>query len=269
MNQHLQRCLTGLIGTPLLVAFISFTSERVFSLFILLLIQIAVWEYNRLAFGSEGYSSEKCSIVIFATAIAIAAYSCNFAILTAVLTFSLLLSALLFLLQIRAAAIEMSNMGKVVLGFMYMPLLISSFIFMRQAAHGVQWIIFTLALAFSGDIAGLYAGKLFGKRSLQVNLSPGKTVEGTLGVLVGSTLGGMVFQHFFFQELPLMDAAILGFFGGMMGQLGDLFESALKRSADVKDAGHIIPGHGGVMDRLDSVSFIAPLICYYQYLPLK
>lgn len=269
MNQHLQRCLTGLIGTPLLIAFVSFTSEKVFSLFIFLLIQIAVWEYNRLAFGSKGYRSEKYSIVIFAVAIAIAAYLCNFALLTAVLTFSLLLSALLFLLQIRTAVIEMSNMGKVVLGFMYMPLLISSFIFMRQTAHGVQWIIFTLSLAFSGDIAGLYAGKLFGKRPLQVNLSPGKTVEGTLGLLAGSTLGGMVFQHFFFQELPLMDAAMLSFFGGILGQLGDLFESALKRSAAVKDAGHIIPGHGGVMDRFDSISFIAPLICYYQYLLLK
>lgn len=269
MNQDLQRCITGLIGTPLLIVMVIYASEEVFSLFILLLIQIAVWEYNRLSFGSEGYTREKISLYLFASAITISAYICNFPLMLSVLTYSFLLSALLFLMQIKTDTIESSCMGKVVLGFMYMPLLMSSFILMRQTSHGVQWIIFTLSLAFCGDIFGLYTGKIFGKRRLQANLSPGKTVEGTLGLISGSILGGMVFQHFFFQELPLIHAVILSSFGGILGQLGDLFESALKRSAGVKDAGYIFPGHGGILDRFDSVSFIAPFIYSYQYFLLR
>lgn len=269
MRQHAQRIFTGLVGAPLLIAFVIHTSEMVFSFLIFLLIQVAVWEYNRLAFGSKEYLLEKSSVYIFAAAITIAAYLSNSSLMIAVLAYSFLLSALLFIFQIKAEAIDCSSMGKVVLGFMYMPLLLSSFILMRQTSHGVKWVIFTLTLAFCGDIFGLYFGKLFGKHRLQANLSPGKTVEGTLGLVIGSILGGLLFQHLFFSELPLVHAVIISFFGGILGQLGDLFESALKRIAGVKDAGHIFPGHGGILDRFDSVSFIAPFVHYYQCFLLR
>ena len=83
--------------------------------------------------------------------------------------------------------------------------------------------------------------------------------------MCGSLLGGVIFQQLIFTELPLIHALIMGAGGGILGQLGDLFESALKRSAGVKDAGFIFPGHGGILDRLDSLSFIAPFVFYYQH----
>ncbi len=268
LSHHLQRWITGLYCIPLLL-FVIYSAAWLFSLFILIIIQIAVWEYNRLVFGKDGYTWEKGELYIFAAALAFSAYLGDFSIMTLVMIFCLLLSAFVFLLQVRLQEMDMARMGKVVLGFMYIPLLMSAFIMLRQAPQGVKWVILTLILAFCGDIFGYYTGKIAGKRKLYARVSPGKTVEGTIGLLFGSILGGVIFQQFFFRELLLGDALILGAFGGMLGQLGDLFESALKRSAGVKDAGSMFPGHGGILDRLDSLSFIAPFIYYYERFILR
>jgi len=155
------------------------------------------------------------------------------------------------------------------LGFMYLPLLMSYFILLRLLPDGVLWVFFTLTVAFSGDVFAFYIGKTIGKRKLQPFISPGKTVAGTAGLIIGSVAGGILFQKFAFTHLPLAHAVILGSFGGIMGQLGDLFESAIKRAGDAKDAGFIFPGHGGILDRLDSLTFITPFVFYYQHFVMK
>ena len=265
MNHHLQRWITVIVSAPLLVICIWYSSEQLFSLFILAVIEIAAWEYNGLAFAKEGAAWEKGEVLFFAGVIAISAHISDYMTITSVLTFCLLLSFFVFLFRIRDQAIDISKVGKVVLGFMYMPLLMSYFIFLRHLPSGVRWVSFALVLAFSGDVFGYYTGKTIGKRKLSPVVSPGKTVEGTIGVMCGSLMGGIIFQQFVFTELPFIHALIMGAFGGILGQLGDLFESAMKRTAGVKDAGFIFPGHGGILDRLDSLSFIAPFIFYYQH----
>jgi phosphatidate cytidylyltransferase len=264
-SHHLQRWITGIVSAPLLIIFIFYSSELVFSLLIFAVIEIAAWEYNCLAFGKEGFVWEKVEVFVFAGMIAISAYISDYIMITSVLTFCLLLSFFVFLFRITDQAIDMSKVGKVVLGFMYIPLLMSSFILLRHLSNGVSWVLFALVLAFCGDIFGYYTGKTIGKKKLLAAVSPGKTAEGTIGLMCGSLLGGIIFQQLFFTELPLIHALILGAFGGILGQLGDLFESAMKRSAGVKDAGFIFPGHGGILDRLDSLSFIAPFVFYYQH----
>jgi phosphatidate cytidylyltransferase len=263
-SQHLKRLITGIVSAPLLIIFTYYSSKQLFFLLIFAVIQIAVWEYNRLAFGRDGFAREKGQVFFFAGVIAISAYLSDNAMITSVLTLSMLLCFIVFLLQITDQTIDMSRLGKVVLGFMYIPLLMSSFILLRHLPQGVIWIFFTLILAFCGDIFGYYTGKTFGKKKLFLALSPGKTVAGTIGLICGSLLGGIVFQQLIFTELSFIHALIMGAFGGILGQLGDLFESALKRFAGVKDAGNIFPGHGGILDRLDSLSFIAPFVFYYQ-----
>lgn len=269
MNHHLQRFITGIVALPLLIIFISYSSEKSFSFFIFLVIQIAVWEYNRLSFSKNKNLYEKVEVSIFAAAITYSAHSLDFAMILLVLTFSLLISFLIFLLQIKNGKIEVANVEKVVVGFMYIPLMMSSFIFLRNLPGGVKWVLLTLAIAVCGDIFGFYVGRTIGKRKLYPSVSPNKTVEGTLGVIFGSILSSIVVKYLFFTELPVIHAFVLGAAGGIMGQLGDLFESALKRAAGVKDAGLILPGHGGILDRLDSLSFIAPFVFYYQHLVAK
>ncbi len=268
MNPHLQRWLTGLIAVPL-VLFIVYSSDKAFALFIFIIIQLALWEYNRLAFGAEGYAPEKAEVCIFAAAIVFSAYAGDFLLMTSVLTFCLLTSFLIFLLRVKDKNIDLRGMEKVVLGFLYLPFLISFFILLRNLSHGVQWVLLAMVIAFCGDVFGYYIGRYWGSRKLHVYISPGKTLEGTLGLIAGSVLGALLFQIFLFAELPLLHALIMGACGGIMGQLGDLFESAMKRAAGVKDAGFLVPGHGGMMDRLDSLSFIAPFIFYYQQLVLR
>jgi len=147
---------------------------------------------------------------------------------------------------------------------MYIPLLMSHFILIRQTSSGVLWIFFILVLAFSGDIAAYYVGRRMGKKKLLPGVSPGKTVEGTIGLVAGSIAGCLLFRQLFFPLLSVPHAVILGLVGSIIGQLGDLSESALKRSAGVKDSGVILPGHGGILDRLDCLMFITPFVYYYQ-----
>jgi phosphatidate cytidylyltransferase len=129
---------------------------------------------------------------------------------------------------------------------------------------GALWIIFVLVLAFAGDIVALYAGKYFGKHKLVPLISPGKTVEGLIGLVFGSTLACLIFSYYFFPEIPLTHIAILAFTGSIIGQLGDICESAIKRNYGLKDASSLLPGHGGILDRLDCLIFIAPFVYYYR-----
>ena len=132
-----------------------------------------------------------------------------------------------------------------------------------------MWILFILVLAFSGDIAAFYVGKTFGKRKLISLVSPGKTVEGTVGLFIGSIMGCVLFKMLFYPALPLIHVVILGFLGSIIGQLGDLCESAIKRASGVKDSGAILMGHGGLLDRLDCLIFIVPFVYYYQLFLMK
>jgi phosphatidate cytidylyltransferase len=134
---------------------------------------------------------------------------------------------------------------------------------------GIMWVFFILVLAFSGDIAAFYVGKTIGKRKLIPEVSPGKTIEGTVGLFIGSIAGCVLFKVLLYPSLPLIHVIILGFLGGVIGQLGDLCESAIKRASGVKDSGDILLGHGGLLDRLDCLIFIVPFVYYYQLFLLK
>jgi phosphatidate cytidylyltransferase len=134
----------------------------------------------------------------------------------------------------------------------------------RRSPQGVIWVFLIIILAFCGDIAAYYVGRTMGKKKLLPSVSPGKTVEGTIALVVGSMAGVIIFRQLFLNDLSFGHAVILGFLGSIIGQLGDLCESALKREAGVKDSGSLLPGHGGIMDRLDCLIFIAPFVYYYR-----
>jgi len=114
------------------------------------------------------------------------------------------------------------------------------------------------------DTGAYYTGKSIGKHKFAPSISPNKTWEGTIGGLVAAILAAVAFKLFILAFLTWTDVFALALLGGFWGQLGDLLESAVKRSADVKDSGSLLPGHGGVMDRFDSLIFTAPM--YYLYL---
>jgi len=156
------------------------------------------------------------------------------------------------------------NISIVALGMLWLGLLIGSMISIRDEAG----FVITLAMFFSVwtcDTFGFFFGKNFGKRKILPDISPKKTWIGSIVGLLGSLLCMIIFYQggYFMGMLNFYDALILGFIAGFFGQLGDFAESALKRDVGVKDSGTFLMGHGGVLDRFDSLAFAAPLTLLY------
>ncbi|MDH5762214.1 MAG: phosphatidate cytidylyltransferase [Nitrospinota bacterium] len=152
------------------------------------------------------------------------------------------------------------------LGVVYVSGLMSYFIHLRGMEHGNFVLYFLFMVVWSGDIAAYYVGKNIGKTPLAPKISPGKTIEGSVAGLAGSMAGGVAAKYLFFETLPLNHGLIMALLCGTMGQIGDLAESLFKRRAGVKDSGSLIPGHGGVLDRLDSLMFAGPVFYIYHRL---
>jgi phosphatidate cytidylyltransferase len=129
--------------------------------------------------------------------------------------------------------------------------------------HGPWRLLLLMAIVMAADTAAFFVGHAFGRRRLAPALSPGKTVEGALGGLVGGVVGALLVRAYGLPWLELWIAVALGATVAALGTLGDLLESLLKRWAGVKDSGALFPGHGGVLDRLDSLLFGAPVLYYY------
>jgi phosphatidate cytidylyltransferase len=265
MNPHTKRWITGVVVVPILFAVVAYGSEAVFAALIIGASLLGMVEYNRMVFG-PGPSLEKIETIVISLLILLSAAAGDMTVLVTILSFAVMAVLMFNLLRIRERGPNMIHAGGVILGILYIPLLMSHFILIRQTPSGSLWIFFILVLAFTGDIAAYYVGRALGKRKVLPEVSPGKTIEGTVGLVAGSIVGCLLFRQFFFPFVPLVHVVILGLVGSVIGQLGDLSESALKRSAGVKDSGTLLPGHGGILDRLDCLMFITPFVYYYRVL---
>jgi phosphatidate cytidylyltransferase len=136
---------------------------------------------------------------------------------------------------------------------LYAGVLLAPTALLHRLPHGGDWVVLSMMLAWFGDTGGYFAGRALGKHKLHPKVSPKKTIEGSFGGLAGSTVGALSAHFFYFPELPLLDGVILALVAGALGQAGDLTISLIKRSADVKDSGFIVPGHGGLLDRIDGL----------------
>lgn len=146
---------------------------------------------------------------------------------------------------------------------LYVPLLACLWPLIKHDM-GPGWLFVTLALAFMSDTGAYAFGRLWGKHKLYPAVSPGKTWEGSVGGLVGGCLATVGFGHFLLTpELSVRDGLILGVVGSLAGQVGDLFESMLKRGCGVKDSGSLLPGHGGMLDRVDALLFVGPVVYFF------
>ncbi len=130
-------------------------------------------------------------------------------------------------------------------------------------------VLLLVAAVYFGDTAALYGGKTFGRHKLAPGVSPSKTWEGAAFGLLGSVLAGVVTRVLFLPDVPTAYAALLALVLGVVGILGDLSESLLKRAAGVKDSGTLLPGHGGMFDRVDSLLLAAPVLYWFHRLVLS
>lgn len=154
--------------------------------------------------------------------------------------------------------------AKSILGFLYLGLLPAFACKILDLENGVEWFIVLLSIVFAGDTLAYVFGVAWGRKKIMPLISPKKTYMGSLGGLIGSLLAACICA--FTLKLPLQPILLMSFVVGALAQFGDLFESMLKRVADVKDSGSIMPGHGGILDRIDGVLFAAPFVYFFAAL---
>jgi phosphatidate cytidylyltransferase len=156
-----------------------------------------------------------------------------------------------------------SRMGITLLGIIYIPFLLSHLTLINRLPRGMFWVLLLLATVWAGDTCALAVGSWWGRHKLSPRISPHKTVEGFFACFAGAILTVFACRSLFLPRLMTADALVLGIGIAFFGQLGDLSESMIKRGARVKDSGDLIPGHGGMLDRLDSFLFAAPFLYYF------
>ena len=265
MNAHAKRWVTALIAGPLVVLLIIFGSSLLFTVFIALLIILSSIEYSRMSFGPAA-RSECVEGILLSLLIVAAAATEPGRYLAAAAAGAFVISILFFLLRNRSKVIDIAPLGKAVLGFIGLPLLIVHLLMIRNLSGGVVWIFYLFFICVAGDVSAFYVGRSLGKRKLMPAVSPGKTWAGAVGSVCGSLVVALIYKYLFIPDLGLGHTIILSCCANVLGQLGDLSESMIKRSSGAKDSGSIFPGHGGVLDRLDVFLFSAPLVYYYRVL---
>ena len=134
----------------------------------------------------------------------------------------------------------------------------------RDFEYGPRWVFLCLCFSWLADTGGYFFGRFLGKTKLYEAVSPKKTRAGFVGAIIGSTVGGLVAHFFYLPTLSLAAAVGLGVVCGALGQFGDLVESLVKRSTGIKDSGSIVPGHGGMLDRIDALLIVAPLVYLFE-----
>jgi phosphatidate cytidylyltransferase len=176
-------------------------------------------------------------------------------------------SALIVSIAVRVLSSQTDHRWKdtliILLGVLYVGFPLGTVVSSRSLPAGESLVLFLAVVTWASDTGAYYAGTLWGKHLLLPSVSPKKTIEGLLGGLALAVSAALLAQWGFASQLSPSDALILGVLVTGMGLLGDLFESVIKRRTGVKDSGGILPGHGGMLDRLDSLLFTAPTFYYY------
>lgn len=185
-----------------------------------------------------------------------------------ILPFSSICMLILLSLPVFSRKYNFTGAGATLLGIIYIPTFFSYLYLIRSIpTYGIGLIWFVFIISWLSDTSAYYSGRAFGRTKLCPEVSPHKTVEGAIGGLIGSTLGcivyGGILKYFSVINIPLIHLVIMGITGSMISVLGDLSASSIKRNVGAKDFGNIIPGHGGILDRFDSILFVAPLVYYY------
>lgn len=163
---------------------------------------------------------------------------------------------------------RLEDMAFTLLGIVYIPFLMAFAVSTRNLDRGFEYIWLVVIGSTITDIFAYFTGVTLGKTKIIPHISPKKTVEGSIGGAIGCMLtmmlyGVVIMNQAGIEPIPMYHLAILGLLCGVVSQLGDWSASAIKRSMEIKDFGKLIPGHGGIMDRIDSIIFVAPLVYIY------
>jgi phosphatidate cytidylyltransferase len=182
------------------------------------------------------------------------------------ITASTILVLVARLLSPRPVEGAVEDIASTLLGIFYVALLFAFQASIRAGMHGKQWLVFLYFVIWASDIGAYSVGIPFGKHRLYEKVSPKKSIEGLIGALAAAAGMALLCRAWFMPPVGAGEAITLGLVLALVGTIGDLAESVFKRAAGVKDSGGIIPGHGGVLDRMDSMLFAAPVLYFYLWM---
>jgi phosphatidate cytidylyltransferase len=268
----MKRILTALILIPLVLLLVFLGPRWLITAFTAGLAALAAWEYMGLA-ELGGTKPPRVAVVVAIAAL----FAGNFEYpdLTAA-TFGILSLGLLVYCTFRSPAQRvMPDAAVSIFSLVYIGFTLLALPALREQANGPSLVTFLLCVVWAGDIVALYVGRALGRHKLAPRLSPNKTWEGAVGSVIGSLLaaaGLLALTEWLAQwnsaKLSFPEEVwywlVLAVVVNVAAQVGDLAESALKRSAGVKDSGTLLPGHGGVLDRIDALLLAAPVLWYAQ-----
>ncbi|WP_373500134.1 phosphatidate cytidylyltransferase [Desulfococcus sp.] len=268
---HAKRWITGLAALPFLV-YLIYSGGAAFAVFIAGVSILSLWEYFNIALADPDQPEKSrprsgvipLLAILTAPAIIWTAHKFSVDLVVFILAVNLILCALFSFTRFNADRRIIETAVKAGQALIYIPLMLSFAVLIRDGADGMRWLFFILAVVFAGDIGALYAGTYLGRHKLCPSVSPGKTIEGSMGGLMGNVAVGALFKVMFFPRLLWGESVLFFLILGIVGQIGDLYESEFKRAAGVKDSGAILPGHGGLLDRIDALLFALPVAYFFK-----
>jgi phosphatidate cytidylyltransferase len=262
MSNLALRVLTAVVALPLVGALIVWREPLGFGVLVLVVAALALTEYTSMTLASASRAL-RAAVVVVGVALAAGLY------LRPDLALAWMLAAVVavataVLLEPGEIAGAGARLGLAGFGVVYLGVLPASLaILHRDAPHGAVWVCAALAVTFGNDTGAYFAGRAFGRHKLYPKISPAKTVEGAVGGLVAG-VGLLLAGHFTLAPtMTIADCLLVAVPAAVLGPIGDLVESMIKRSVGAKDSGKLLPGHGGMLDRIDALLFVSAWIYVY------
>ncbi len=262
MNQLITRILSALVAIIFLVVMIYFLGNDGLRILCVIALILGQRELSRILFKEEDPT-----ILKIAFTMGLVGVFCAYAFLPLHAVLILTLISVFFCcltLVCEKYFVEITDIvsfqAKSLLGFVYVGLLPALAYQIIALPQGNFWFLTLLTSVLFGDTFAYIFGMNFGRNKLSPRISPKKTIEGSLGGLLGSAVAGLISAFYFLEGVPVIYMLVLCLVTGFVAQQGDLFESLLKRVANRKDSGSIMPGHGGILDRIDGILFGVPVI---------
>lgn len=255
--------MTGLIAVPIVVGIVYYGSPLLFLVFVAAVVLAAVYEYfnmiDRVGVNGFPIPGMVLSVLLLLSFYFDGRFMMEWGVVASLTLFGT------WFLQENNVKVAIDQIAYTLFGILYIAGLGGYYLLIRNLESGNTLIFFLFLIIWLSDIAAYYWGKNFGKKFLAPLVSPKKTVEGAIAGVAGSLLAGIIAGSWFLDHVMMVHCLLVALICGIIGQFGDLAESLVKRHVGVKDSGDIIPGHGGVLDRIDSLLFAGPAFyCYFK-----
>jgi phosphatidate cytidylyltransferase len=257
-----KRLLTAAVAIPLVLGIIIYGGNLGFFLLVLLVVGFSLYEYFSFVYP-EKINIQIVAHTILGLLLPVAFYFGYPDLIAPAVAFIIIFATAFALFRVKDPQRKAENLFTRLFGIFYVAFLLSYLIVLRKLPHGIEWVVLAVAANFGTDAGAYFGGRFFGRHPLYPVISPKKTVEGAIGGIAACLLLMIACKFILLPTLGWADVVIIGSIASTLAVLGDMAESLIKRGFKVKDAGGLLPGHGGFLDRIDSFVFSAPFIYYY------